>query len=87
MLICWPFLYWFLSKAIEREQVVTSPVRRNNPPKLPKAIAPESATFSSFWQLFWSIHFFSIWMILSPSVMLRIALDISVSRGDRLGSA
>jgi hypothetical protein len=34
--------------ATKREQVVTIPVRRNNPPKLPKVIAPEPAILSSF---------------------------------------
>ena len=75
-----------LAKKINNASTETTPVMRKRPPKLLKARLEDAKLLLWFGQLVGSPnHAFSISVILSPSVMFRIALEMSDTSGDPLG--
>ena len=77
---------------ISRQIVEITPVMRKSPEKQTKDSVFNSsvrlAVSLALLRRFESpIHFFSIWIMSSPSVMLRIALEMSATSGEPLGKA
>ncbi|XP_078148820.1 uncharacterized protein LOC144544246 isoform X2 [Carex rostrata] len=92
LMFFFPFLHNDMVANISRQIVEITPVMRKSPEKLTKDSVFNSsvrlAVSLALLRRFESpIHFFSIWIMSSPSVMLRIALDMSATSGEPLVKA